>query len=74
MFEQSVITTQRRPWTMAASLTLQCAFAGTIVLASVISIQRLPLISLPTPMRNLLTGEDLADIISLPVKGVAVLA
>ncbi len=35
---------------MAASLSLQSAIVGTIVLASIVSVQQLPMISLPTPL------------------------
>src|SRR4051794_36854588 len=50
MFEQSVVTFERRPWTMAASLPLQCAAAGGILLASLVHLERLPLASPRMPL------------------------
>jgi len=35
---------------MAASLTLQCAAAGAVVLVSIISVQQLPMVRLPAPL------------------------
>ena len=50
MFEQAILHPQRRPWTLAASLSLQSAIAGTVVLLSIITIDRLPNVALPTPL------------------------
>lgn len=50
MFETAILNTPRRPWTLAASLTLQSAAAASVVLLSIITIEGLPMVTLPTPM------------------------
>src|SRR6476469_4390878 len=50
MFEQSIVSYQKRPWTMAASITLQCVTAAVMIVASIVQIQRLPLILPKTPL------------------------
>ena len=44
MFEQVLIpTTHNKPWTLGASITLQCAIVGTMVLYSALHVDMLPL-------------------------------
>jgi protein TonB len=50
MFEQAILQQQRRPWTLAASLTLQSAAIGAGILLSIITIDRLPGVQLPVPL------------------------
>lgn len=50
MFEQTIITEHRSPWALALSFTLQTAFAAGAVLLSIITIDNLPTVQLPTPM------------------------
>lgn len=50
MFEQTIITEHRSPWTLALSFTVQTAFAAGIVLLSIITIDNLPTVQLPAPM------------------------
>src|SRR6185369_5472497 len=55
MFEQALMpTTRNKPWTLGASITLQCAIVGTMVLYSAMHVDMLPLntvrhLELPTP-------------------------
>jgi len=46
MFEQAMLSHPRKPWTLGASLTLQCAIVGSLVLYSAIHVDTLPLISM----------------------------
>jgi periplasmic protein TonB len=50
MFEQSVVIRRGRPWTMAVSLTLQCAVVAAILLWSIVHIEALGPISIPDPL------------------------
>src|SRR5688500_9553286 len=50
MFEQSIVSSRRRPWTMALSLTLQCAVVAAIILWSIFHIEALGPIVLPNPL------------------------
>jgi protein TonB len=50
MFERAILNHQRRPWTMAVSLSLQSAAAGAIVLLSIMTIDQLPSVALPVPL------------------------
>lgn len=63
MFEQSVLIPQRRPWTLAASLTLQSAIAATIVLLSIFNIERLPLINVPSVMPPLPAAPKTVELV-----------
>ena len=55
MFEQALMpTTRNKPWTLGASITLQCAIVGTMVLYSSLHVDMLPLnttrhLELPAP-------------------------
>jgi periplasmic protein TonB len=54
MFEQALMpTTRNKPWTLGASLTLQCAIVGSMVLYSAVHVDVLPLntrhLELPMP-------------------------
>ncbi len=55
MFEQALMpTTRNKPWPLGASVTLQCAIAGTMVLYSALHVDMLPLnttrhLELPAP-------------------------
>jgi protein TonB len=50
MFEQSVIGDNKGPWTMAASLTLQCVVVAAVALWSLLHIEALGPIRVPTPL------------------------
>lgn len=50
MFEQSIVSYQNRPWTLAASITLQCLIAAVIIITSIVQIQQLPLVFPKTPL------------------------
>jgi protein TonB len=67
MFEQSVLTERRRPWTMAVSATLQSAFVGAAMLLSVLSIERLPSVVLPTPLPPLPAAPDPVQIVATEI-------
>src|SRR5258708_27531617 len=42
MFEQSIVTqSNRNPWSLAVSLTLQCALVGAVLLVSVLHVEKL---------------------------------
>src|SRR4051794_25210225 len=46
MFEQALMsTTRNKPWTLGASITLQSAIVGTLVLYSALHVDTLPLIT-----------------------------
>lgn len=66
MFEHAVLTNEHRPWTMAASLTLQAAIAGGIVLTSILSIQQLPMVSLPRPVPPYRTAPKAVELVPTP--------
>lgn len=47
MFEQAALAHQKRSWTLLLSLFMQTAGAGAVVLLSILSIEKLPDVSLP---------------------------
>jgi periplasmic protein TonB len=57
MFEQSVVAAKHRPWTMAVSLTLQCAIVAAVILWSVLHVETLGPVSLPDPSPPLRRGK-----------------
>lgn len=65
MFEQTILQPQRRPWTVAASLTLQCAVVGAGILLSIITIDRLPLVQLPLPLPPLPAAPRAVEIVAV---------
>jgi periplasmic protein TonB len=50
MFEQTLVAPKGRPWTMAASITFQCATSAAIILTSLLRIDSLGPIHIPDPM------------------------
>jgi protein TonB len=50
MFEQAILTERKRPWTMAVSVTLQSAFVASVVLVSILTVERMPDFELPAPL------------------------
>lgn len=67
MFEQSVITAKRRPWSIAASLSLQSAFVGAAILLSLIHIDKLPAVSLPSALPPLPRAPRAIEVIATSV-------
>jgi protein TonB len=50
MFEQAILTERKRPWTMAVSVTLQSATVGAILVLSILSVERMPDVTMPSPL------------------------
>jgi protein TonB len=64
MFEQAILQQRGRSWTLAASLTMQSAFAGGILLLSIWTIDRLPGVTLPVPLPSLPASPRPAEIVA----------
>lgn len=60
MFEQSVLTDNRTPWSLALSTMLQAAICAAILLVSVWSFDKLPVLSLPVALPPLPRLHDIA--------------
>lgn len=64
MFEQSTINLQCRPWTLAASLTMQTAFAAGLVLVSIWTVDALPGREPTTPLPPLPAAPRAVEIVA----------
>lgn len=64
MFEQSTINVQGRPWTMAASLTMQSGIAAALVLFSVWTVDALPGLSVTTPLPPLPAAPRAVEVVA----------
>jgi periplasmic protein TonB len=67
MFEQAILNTRRRPWTLAVSLSLQSAAAGAVVLLSIITIDRLPAVVLPLPLPPMPAAPKPVEIVATEI-------
>ena len=67
MFEQSVITGRKQPWTMAVSLTIQSSFVGAVVLLSILNLERLPNVVLPSPLPPLPAAPKAVEVVATKI-------
>jgi protein TonB len=67
MFEQAILTDSGKPWTLALSVTLQTAAAGAVVLLSILTVDRLPSVSLPPALPPLPAPRPFVEIVATSV-------
>jgi protein TonB len=67
MFEQSVITGRKQPWTMAVSLTIQSSFVGAVVLLSILNLERLSNVVLPSPLPPLPAAPKAVEVVAAKI-------